>query len=65
MDDTPQATEARQNNSKPITSLTAEDIQRLRPLRYEKRVARNRFIVLFVVLSMLLVGLLMLFARRH
>lgn len=65
MDETPQTTETRQNNSKPVISLAAEDIQRLRPLRYERRVARNRFIFLVVVLSVLLASLLIMFARRH
>ena len=65
MDNTSQTTATRQSSPKLATSLAAEDIERLRPLRYEKRVARNRVIFLVVVLTVFLVGLLIVIARRH
>jgi hypothetical protein len=39
------------------TLLAAGSVQGLRPLRYEKRVARNRFIGLFFLLTLILLGL--------
>jgi len=45
------------NNPKLVSYLAAGSIQGLRPLRYEKRVARNRFILLFLVLLFILWGL--------
>jgi hypothetical protein len=43
-------------NPKLVNYLAAGSIQGLRPMRYEKRVARNRFFVLFFGLFALLVG---------
>jgi hypothetical protein len=37
--------------------MTSNSIHGLRPLRYEKRVARNRFIGLFILLVLVLTGL--------
>jgi len=51
-------------NPKLVSYLAAGGIQGLRPLRYEKRVARNRFIALVVFLFLVLLGLLAVFARR-
>lgn len=51
-------------NPRLVSYLAAGGIQGLRPLRYEKRVARNRFIVLVVVLFVILLGLLAAFVRR-
>lgn len=51
-------------NPKLVSYLAAGGIQGLRPLRYEKRVARNRFIALVVFLFLVLLGLLAVFVRR-
>ncbi len=51
-------------NPKLVSYLAAGGIQGLRPLRYEKRVARNRFIVLVAVLFLILLGLIAAFVRR-
>ncbi len=40
-----------------ISYLASGTIQGLRPLRYEKRVARNRFVALFLLLLLILWGL--------
>jgi len=52
-------------NPKLVNYLAAGGIQGLRPLRYEKRVARNRFIVLTVGLFLLLLGVLYVFIRNR
>lgn len=52
-------------NPKLVNYLAAGSIQGLRPLRYEKRVARNRFIVLTVVLLLALWGIIAMFWRHH
>jgi len=49
------------NNPKLVHYLAAGGVQGLRPLRYEKRVARNRFILFATALFLLLLGLLMVF----
>jgi len=46
------------SNPKLVNYLAAGSIQGLRPLRYEKRVARNRFVFLVVVLLLMLWGIL-------
>lgn len=46
------------NNPKLVNYLAAGSIQGLRPLRYEKRVARNRVIALTVILVVVLLGIL-------
>jgi len=51
-------------NPKLVSYLAAGGIQGLRPLRYEKRVARNRFILLVAVLFVILLGLVAVFVRR-
>ena len=45
------------NNPRMAKMLAAGSIHGLRPLRYERRVARNRFIALFVILLLILWGL--------
>jgi hypothetical protein len=50
-------------NPKLVSYLAAGGIQGLRPLRYEKRVARNRFIFFVVILFLALLGTLLVF--RH
>jgi hypothetical protein len=52
-------------NAKLVSYLAAGSIQGLRPLRYEKRVARNRFIVLAVVLLLVTWGIIAMFRRHH
>lgn len=51
-------------NPKLVSYLAAGGIQGLRPLRYEKRVARNRFIFFFIVLFLMLLGLVAVFFRH-
>ena len=51
-------------NPKLVSYLAAGGIQGLRPLRYEKRVARNRFIALAFVLFLILLGLIAAFIHR-
>jgi len=51
-------------NPKLVSYLAAGGIQGLRPLRYEKRVARNRFIALVLFLLVVLTGLLLVFVHR-
>ncbi len=53
------------SNPRLVTYLAAGGVQGLRPLRYEKRVARNRFIVVVVVLFLILVGLLSIIAHSR
>jgi hypothetical protein len=52
------------SNPKLVNYLAAGSIQGLRPLRYEKRVARNRFVLLVIVLLLLLWGTLVMFFRH-
>jgi hypothetical protein len=52
-------------NPKLVSYLAAGGIQGLRPLRYEKRVARNRFIALVTVLFLILLGLIAAFVRHR
>ena len=47
-----------------VKLLAAGNIQGLRTLRYEKRVARRRFVVFVVVLFLLLWGIIAMFIRR-
>lgn len=53
------------SNPKLVNYLAAGNIQGLRPLRYEKRVARNRFIALTLVLVVVLFGLFCFLARKR
>ena len=52
------------SNPKLVNYLAAGSIQGLRPLRYEKRVARNRFIALVIVLFLTLLGIILVFHRK-
>jgi hypothetical protein len=52
-------------NPKLVSYLAAGGIQGLRPLRYEKRVARNRFIFFAVILFLALLGTLLVFLKGH
>jgi hypothetical protein len=51
-------------NPKLVSYLAAGGIQGLRPLRYEKRVARNRFIALVIILFFVLLGVIAMFVHR-
>jgi hypothetical protein len=51
------------SNPKLVNYLAAGSIQGLRPLRYEKRVARNRFLVLVGLLILVMWGIIALFKR--
>jgi hypothetical protein len=53
------------SNPKLVHYLSAGSIQGLRPLRYEKRVARNRFIFFAVTLLIVLLGLIAFIVGRH
>jgi hypothetical protein len=53
------------SNPRLVSYLAAGGIQGLRPLRYEKRVARNRFIVFVIFLFLMLLGLAAAFYHRR
>jgi len=48
------------SNPRLVNYLAAGGVQGLRPLRYEKRVARNRFFALVVVVTAVLLGLFLM-----
>jgi cell division protein FtsB len=52
-------------NPRLVSYLAAGSVGGLRPMRYEKRVARNRFIALVIFLFLLLVGVISLFVKNH
>jgi hypothetical protein len=52
-------------NEKLVHLLAAGSVQGLRPLRYEKRVARRRFILLVTALLLMLLGIISVFIRNH
>ena len=53
------------SNPKLVKLLNSGQIQGLRPLRYEKRIARNRFILLSLVLLAVLFGLFSALLRNR
>ena len=53
------------SNPRLVSYLAAGGVQGLRPLRYEKRVARNRFLWLVVIVSIVLFGLAYVLLPRH
>ena len=53
------------SNPRLVNYLAAGGVQGLRPLRYEKRVARNRVITLAVVFFVILLGTLLLYLRHR
>lgn len=53
------------SNPKLVSYLAAGGVQGLRPLRKEKRIARNRFIAFAVVLFLVLLGIFWWFVRQH
>jgi hypothetical protein len=52
-------------NPRLVSYLAAGGIQGLRPMRYEKRVARNRFLALAIVLFLTLLGIIAVFIRHR
>ena len=52
------------SNPKLVSYLAAGSVQGLRPLRYEKRVARNRAIALIIFLILVIWGLIAMFANK-
>jgi hypothetical protein len=52
-------------NPKLVNYLAAGSIQGLRPLRYEKRVARNRFVALAILLLLAFLGIFLAFEHGH
>ena len=53
------------SNPRLVNYLAAGGVQGLRPLRYEKRIARNRFILLVIIVTVVLFGLFAVFLPRH
>ena len=53
------------SNPRLVAYLAAGGVQGLRPLRYEKRVARNRFIAFTIFLFLLLLGTILVYFRNH
>jgi len=53
------------SNPRLVNYLAAGGVHGLRPMRYEKRVARNRFVVFVVVLFLILLGVVYVFVRNH
>jgi hypothetical protein len=53
------------SNPRLVRYLAAGGVQGLRPLRYEKRVARNRFIAFAAGLFLLLLGMILVYFRNH
>jgi hypothetical protein len=51
-------------NPKLVNYLAAGGIHGLRPLRYEKRVARNRFLLLVAIILSVLLGIVLVVAHR-
>jgi hypothetical protein len=53
------------SNPRLVAYLAAGGVHGLRPMRYEKRVARNRFIFFAAVLFFFLLGLILMFVHNH
>jgi cell division protein FtsB len=52
-------------NPRLVNYLAHGGVHGLRPMRYEKRVARNRFLLLVVVLFLILLGVISMFVKNH
>jgi len=52
------------SNPRLVTYLAAGGVRGLRPLRYEKRVARNRFLAFAIVLFVVLFGIILVYLRH-
>lgn len=53
------------SNPRLVNYLAAGGVHGLRPLRYEKRVARNRFVALTILLLSVLIGILYVFIHTR
>lgn len=53
------------NNRRLVNYLAAGGVHGLRPMRYEKRVARNRFIALCIFLFVIMFGTLLVWLNHH
>lgn len=53
------------SNSKLVSYLAAGSFQGMRPLRYEKQVARNRFILLVTIFFLALLGIMLVLLKNH
>jgi hypothetical protein len=53
------------SNPRLVNYLAAGGVQGLRPLRYEKRVARNRVVTLALILFAILLGTLLLYLKHR
>jgi hypothetical protein len=53
------------SNPRLVNYLAAGGVQGLRPLRYEKRVARNRVVLLALLFLAIFLGILWVYWRRH
>jgi hypothetical protein len=53
------------SNPRLVNYLAAGGVQGLRPLRYEKRVARNRVIVLAAIFFAILLGIILLYLKHR
>src|ERR1017187_2881043 len=53
------------SNPRLVNYLAAGGVQGLRPLRYEKRVARNRVVTLAMILFAILLGTLLLYLKHR
>ena len=53
------------SDSRLVTYLAAGGVRGLRPLRYEKRIARRRFILLVVILLVVLFGIFSVFIHHR
>ena len=53
------------SNAKLVSYLAAGGIQGMRPLRREKRIARNRTIALAIILLLALLGMIAVFRPGH
>jgi hypothetical protein len=53
------------SNPRLVNYLAAGGVHGLRPLRYEKRIARNRFLWLVIILAVILFGLFYVLLAKH
>ena len=53
------------SNPRLVAYLAAGGVHGLRPMRYEKRIARNRFIFFAIILFVILFGTICVFIRNH
>ncbi|MES1180989.1 MAG: hypothetical protein ABUL66_03910, partial [Verrucomicrobiota bacterium] len=53
------------SNPRLVNYLAAGNVHGLRPMRYEKRVARNRFMLLVIVLVLISLGVISMIVKNH